>query len=152
MIAEVNLPVLIPRRQENAPAVLRHANVSEIRPAVPVYADRRSQIDLQIRGVCRPGLVPPGQECRLPAFERTLQIRLKTRRAVVECWITARHWLKHIGILRPRYRQVLRFHDKAIREPRPTTGPFAVSSFTRCDVDSISHIGADISIVAFDVR
>jgi hypothetical protein len=115
-------------------------------------------------GECTPG------EARLPkdliigpehlvASFRMLSVRLKTRRAVIERWTTARHRLKRIGIVRPRYHQVLRFNGKSIREPRPTRStfalspsrPFAVSSFTRRDVHSISHIGADIPVMAFDV-
>ena len=73
MISEVDLAVFILRREENAPSILRHAHISEVRPAVAVHADGRSEVDLQIGRVGRPCLIPPVQERRLPAFERALQ-------------------------------------------------------------------------------
>jgi hypothetical protein len=72
----------------------------------------------------------------LVASCRMLSVRLKARRAVVERWITARHRLKRIGIVRPRYHQVLRFNGKSIREPRPTRGTFAFSPIRRFVIHS----------------
>src|SRR5438046_1906112 len=61
MIAEVDLFVFITRRQKDAPSIVRHANVSEIRPAVAVHADRRSEVNLQAGRVRRPCFIPPIQ-------------------------------------------------------------------------------------------
>ena len=73
MIPEVDLAIVIAGNQENSPAVLRHADISKVRPAVLVDADRGAQIDLQIGAVDWTGVVPPAQERRLPALQRTLQ-------------------------------------------------------------------------------
>jgi hypothetical protein len=42
MIAKVDLPVLVPWREEDAPSVLWHAHISEVRPAVAIYTHGRS--------------------------------------------------------------------------------------------------------------
>ena len=76
MIAKVNLSVLIARREENTPPVFGHAHISEVRPTIAIYADGRSEVDLQSGCIRRPCFVPPVQERRLPVFERALQVSI----------------------------------------------------------------------------
>src|SRR5262249_36506349 len=73
VISEMDFSILVPRRQKNAPSILRHADVSEIGPSVAVYTYSRSQVHLQTRRIRRTRFAPPVQEGRLPAFERALQ-------------------------------------------------------------------------------
>jgi hypothetical protein len=84
--------------------------------------------DISLVGARLPKDLIIGPE-HLLASCRMLSVRMKMRRAVVERWITARHVTKRIGIVRPRYHQVLRFDGKTIREPRPTRGTLAHSPF-----------------------
>ncbi|MBL4718761.1 MAG: tyrosine-type recombinase/integrase, partial [Erythrobacter sp.] len=56
--------------EENAPAVVRHFDMAEMRPAVLVDRNRGAQINIDLAEIRRPHLVPPIEEAGLPRFER----------------------------------------------------------------------------------
>src|SRR5204863_7999231 len=59
--------------EEDAPAVVRHLHVIEVRPAVGLDGDRGAQVDVALLPAQRPHLLPPVDELRLPRLERALQ-------------------------------------------------------------------------------
>src|SRR5690606_20603446 len=69
--AERDTPVGLGLGEEDAPAVLGHLHVVEMRPALGVDADRGAQIDVEGLGALRPHLAPPFEIARLPGFERS---------------------------------------------------------------------------------
>ena len=60
--------------EEDAPAVVGHLHVVEVRPAVGLDADRRAQEDVVRLEARRPHLLPPADEVRLPGLERALEL------------------------------------------------------------------------------
>ena len=72
VLAEADRPVGVLLGEEDAPAVLLHRHVVEVRPAVAADRDRRAQVDVLGRQR-RAERLPPVEELRLPALERPLQ-------------------------------------------------------------------------------
>ena len=70
MPAEGNLAALFLRRQQDAPAILRHLDVIELGPALGVDGDRGAQIDQRLLKTVRPHGHPPVNVAGMPAFER----------------------------------------------------------------------------------
>src|SRR6266568_4644189 len=70
MSAERNLAALFLRRQQDAPAVLRHLDVIELGPALGVDGDRGAQIDQRLLEAVRSHGHPPVDVTRMPALER----------------------------------------------------------------------------------
>ena len=73
VVAEVDLPLGVARLQEDAPAVVAHLHVVEVRPALRVDARRGAQVDLVVGRALGADVVPPVDEVRLPLLERALQ-------------------------------------------------------------------------------
>src|SRR5205085_10609578 len=71
--AKIHLPLLVVRLQEDAPAILRHLYVIELRPAVRLDTDRRTQVNIIVAALGWPHVVPPAQKRRLPMLQGTLQ-------------------------------------------------------------------------------
>ena len=59
--------------EEDAPAVVAHLHVVELRPALRVDADRGAQVDVVVGRALGADVVPPVDEVRLPLLERALQ-------------------------------------------------------------------------------
>src|SRR5580704_2814570 len=70
---KIDLARFITRLQEDAPAILRHSNVTELRPAVGCYAGGGAQIDFIIAGFIGAHVRPPAEESGLPVFQGALQ-------------------------------------------------------------------------------
>jgi hypothetical protein len=73
VVAEVDLPSRLGLGEEDAPAVLGHAHVVELGPALGVYAHRGTEIDLLGLEAGRPHVLPPVEELGLPVLERALE-------------------------------------------------------------------------------
>ena len=73
IVAEADAPVLLRFREEDSPAVVGHAHVVVVRPALGVDGDRGAQVDVERVEIGRPHLLPPVQERGLPLLERALQ-------------------------------------------------------------------------------
>ncbi len=73
VIAEMDLAVLVARVQKNAPAVVGHLHVAELRPALRIHAGRGAQVHVVPMRAFRAHVAPPVEKIRLPAFERALQ-------------------------------------------------------------------------------
>ena len=71
--AEIDLAPGLGRREEDAPAIVGHLDVIEVRPALRLDADRRAQVDVGLAGAFGPHVAPPVQELGLPVLERALQ-------------------------------------------------------------------------------
>ena len=74
VVAERDRPVRLLVGEEDAPAVLGHADVSELRPALAVHADRGAQVDVVGLEPLGAHLHPPVDELRLPALERAQEL------------------------------------------------------------------------------
>src|SRR6185312_4249197 len=72
LLAEVNAPRLVARREEDPPAVIGHLHVVEIRPARGLDTDRGAQVHVERRRRFRAHLVPPREIIGLPLLERAL--------------------------------------------------------------------------------
>jgi hypothetical protein len=72
-VAARDAPVVLGRREEDAPAVVRHLHVVEVRPALRIDGDRGAQVDVVGLVVGRSGLLPPLEVVRLPLLERPQQ-------------------------------------------------------------------------------
>src|SRR5690606_35106268 len=59
--------------EEDAPAVVAHLHVVEMRPAARVHADGGAQVDVEIDRTFRAHVAPPTEEVGLPLLERALQ-------------------------------------------------------------------------------
>src|SRR6185295_14295817 len=59
--------------EEDAPPIVRHPDVIEVRPAVGLDRHRGAQVDVALLPADRPLLLPPVDELRLPGLERALQ-------------------------------------------------------------------------------
>lgn len=73
VLAEVDLALAVLRRQEDAPAVVGHAHVIEVGPAVGLDADGGAQVDVEAMRAVRTHVLPPLQVIGLPVFQRALQ-------------------------------------------------------------------------------
>ncbi len=71
--AEVHLASGFRGIEEDAPAVLRHLHVVEVRPALGIHADRGAQVHVDVAGAFRAHVGPPVLELGLPVLERALQ-------------------------------------------------------------------------------
>jgi hypothetical protein len=69
MGAEIDPPIGLGRGQEDPPAIVRHADMAEARPAAGLDADRGAQIDLDRLGAVGPQGPPPFEIARLPGLE-----------------------------------------------------------------------------------
>ena len=68
--AERNFPLLHRRRQQHAPAILRHPHVAELRPAFRADADRGAQIHQAVLEPFRSHLPPPVDVAGMPGLQR----------------------------------------------------------------------------------
>src|SRR5262245_910972 len=73
VITETDSAIRLGRIQKNAPAIVGHLHVVEMRPAAGLNAHRGAQIDLERTGSFRTHVLPPAQELRLPMLQCTLQ-------------------------------------------------------------------------------
>src|SRR5699024_5486545 len=71
-LTEVDLPVLLGVRQEDAPAVFLHGHEVEVGPAVAPDGDRGAQVDV-LGGQLRAEILPPVEELRLPTLQSALE-------------------------------------------------------------------------------
>src|SRR5580704_8976590 len=71
--AKIDPARFITRLQEDAPAILRHSNVTKLRPAVGFYAGGCAEIDLVVAGFIGAHVRPPAEESGLPVFQGALQ-------------------------------------------------------------------------------
>src|SRR5262249_29162956 len=72
-IAEADLFVGRRRDQEDAPAVLGHPDIVEVRPAAWPDRDPPPQVERVVLGPARAHFEPPAQEVGLPGLERSLE-------------------------------------------------------------------------------
>src|SRR5208282_3709833 len=72
-VAEADLALGIAVRQENAPAIIRHAHEAVGRPTFRVHRSRSAEIDVGDLEVARAQFLPPVQKFRLPVFQGALQ-------------------------------------------------------------------------------
>src|SRR5438045_6202415 len=70
MGAKADLAVLDRRRQEDAPAIFRHADKAELGPALRLDADRGAQIDELLLKALRAAVAPPIEIAGMPALQR----------------------------------------------------------------------------------
>ena len=68
------LPVGVALGQEDAPAVVLHRHVVEVRPAVAADGDRGAQVDVLRSGAPGPWFFHQFEELRLPGLQRPLQL------------------------------------------------------------------------------
>src|SRR4029453_13993664 len=73
VLAEIHLSLRLRRRQENAPSIVLHLHVIEMRPALRLDADRGAEADVGAPGSFRSHGVPPVEIPRLPLLKRPLQ-------------------------------------------------------------------------------
>src|SRR5207248_9043497 len=81
MRAETDLAVLDCRRQENAPAVFRHADKAELRPSLGLDADRGAQIDEIFLKPLGAAVAPPIEIPRVRSEERRVGKECRERRS-----------------------------------------------------------------------
>ena len=70
MLAERNDAVLFLRRQQNAPAIIRHLDVVELGPAARIDRIGGAQIDQRLLEALRPHVAPPVDVAGMPALQR----------------------------------------------------------------------------------
>src|SRR6516162_6018441 len=70
VLAERNRATLLVRRQQDAPAVLRHLHVIELGPALGIDRNRGAQIDERLLEAVRPHGLPPVDIAGMPTLER----------------------------------------------------------------------------------
>src|SRR5712692_2337776 len=73
VIAEVDLPARLRLGQEDAPAILGHPDIVELRPALGIHAHGRAEIGFLGLEAERSHVVPPLEKLRLPVFEGPLE-------------------------------------------------------------------------------
>ncbi len=73
VVTEVDRAIGIARVQEDAPAIVLHLHVAELRPALRIDADRGAQVDLVIGRALGADIAPPIEEIGLPLLQRALQ-------------------------------------------------------------------------------
>src|SRR5262249_25599193 len=72
-IAEPVGPAVLLGLEEDAPAILGHLDVVEVRPAFGLDGDGGAQVDVALLPADRAHLLPPVDEVGLPRLERALQ-------------------------------------------------------------------------------
>src|SRR5262249_14924131 len=70
MLAERNRAALLVRRQQDAPAVVRHLHVIELGPTLGIDRHRGAQVDERLLEAVRPHGLPPVEVAGMPALER----------------------------------------------------------------------------------
>ena len=73
VVAEMDLALFFARIEEDAPTVVRHLHMAELRPALRVDADGGSQIDIEVLRSVWAHVAPPLQKIGLPLLKRPLQ-------------------------------------------------------------------------------
>src|SRR4030095_1591136 len=73
VIAEVDHAPDLGLGEEDAPAVVRHADIVEVRPALRVHAHRGPEVNVLGLETERPHVLPPLEELGLPVLERALE-------------------------------------------------------------------------------
>ena len=73
VFAKMHLALLILRRKENTPAIIRHLHMAELCPAFRRGVDGGAQIYVKAMRAIRAHVIPPLQIIRLPVLKRTLQ-------------------------------------------------------------------------------
>src|SRR5262249_17075863 len=99
VIAEADLAVRLHRIEEDAPAIVGHFQVVEVRPAIAIHADGGAEIHVVAAGAVRSHLAPPAEKSRLPALQRPLE-------RLIGCEIDVVRYLLavvdgHVTLLRP---------------------------------------------------
>src|SRR5262245_15319031 len=122
VIAESDRATGLGLRQEDAPAVIRHSDVSELRPALGVDADRSPQIHVARLETVGSHVLPPLEELGLPILERALQPTVAAEVDVVR---------NPLEIVDASHHTLLR--SKSLRSPLPYTAsaPFGPTAFGR---------------------
>ena len=80
---EIHLAPRFGRREKDAPAVVRHLHVIEMRPAFRLDADRGAEVDVRRARPLGPHVGPPVLEFRLPVLQRALQRQVARKLHVV---------------------------------------------------------------------
>src|ERR1700694_2937872 len=70
MLAERNDAVFLLRRQQDAPAIIRHLDIVELGPAARVDGAGGAQINQRLLETSRPHVAPPVHVAGMPAFQR----------------------------------------------------------------------------------
>ena len=73
VLAKMHLALLILRRKENTPTIIRHLHMTELCPAFWCRVDSGTQIHVKTMRAIRAHVIPPLQIVRLPVLKRTLQ-------------------------------------------------------------------------------
>jgi hypothetical protein len=73
VVAEADARVRVGRLQEDAPAVLRHLDVVEVRPPVGGHVNGGAEPDLLVLKPLRPHLAPPVKVVRQPLLQSPLE-------------------------------------------------------------------------------
>src|SRR6266850_2505370 len=81
--AEIHFTLFIAWLEKNSPAVVRHLDVAELRPAVRFHACGGPQIDFVVVALIRTHVVPPAHVSGLPMLERALQYAVASQINVV---------------------------------------------------------------------
>src|SRR3989442_3944530 len=122
VIAEGDRAVGLRLGEEDAPAVVGHLEIAELRPALRIHADRRAQVDVARLVALRPHVAPPLEEPRLPFLQRALQAPVAGEVDVVR---------DALQIVDGPHHTLLR--SKSLRSPVPYTwsAPFGPTAFGR---------------------
>ena len=102
--SEVHLALHVARLKEDTPAILGHAYVPELRPAIGLDADRRAQINLVRVALVRAHVVPPAQISGLPVLQGPLKDTVPAQIDVIWNLVGV---INHRVLLRPIPRPVL---------------------------------------------
>src|SRR5207245_10648729 len=127
VIAEGDRAVGLRLGEEDAPAVVGHLEIPELRPALRIHADRRAQVDVARLVALRPHVAPPLEEPRLPFLQRALQAPVAGEVDVVR---------DALQIVDGPHHTLLR--SKSLRSPVPYTwsAPFGPPAFGRWQIQS----------------
>src|SRR5207244_9654768 len=122
VIAEGDRAVGLRLGEEDAPAVVGHLEIAELRPALRVHADGGAQVDVPGLVAFRSHVPPPLEEPRLPFFQRALQAAVAGEVDVVR---------NALQIIDGPHHTLLR--SKSLRSPVPYTwsAPFGPTAFGR---------------------
>src|SRR5690606_27420315 len=150
--AEVDLAVGLGRVQGDAPAVVGHLHVAELRPATRVDADRGAQVDVEVARVVRPHVLPPVEEAGLPVLERTLQRAVLDQVDVVGNLVAVvdRAHVFALEMLRIQ----TRFQSKAAVSPWPYnfSAPFSPTALGRLKIQFCQAVRRPKMRVSIDSR
>src|SRR3989449_4778621 len=118
--------------EEDPPAVLGHADVAELRPALRIHAHRGAQIDLRRLEPVRAHVLPLRDELRLPLLEGALQAAILAEADVVR---------DPLRVVDRRHHTLLRSNSLRWPVPYTTSAPFGPTAFARwkiqfCHADS----------------